>query len=140
MDADPATAADRPAPWRRRRWPVAVLTVALVAALGVLVVQRTQLFDPYRPGTSHRVTVTMNGCLRPGPLYLDGRTWDSREQPPAHWPNTWRDTGTPGTNRIEGTLDVDDTDLGRFTADIGGTVTYHRLRAGAFASLECPLA
>jgi len=135
-DAPPSDAVDghRAAGPRAR----VVVLAAVVVALGMwLVVARLQLTDPYRPGTTHRVTVRLHGCLRPEGLFLDGRTWSSRDAPPAGWPNPSL-SGNQSTS-VPGTLTVTDADRATFTADAGGQVSFVRLPPGALDSLECPI-
>ncbi len=111
-----------------------MLTVLLAGLVGTLVANRLQLTDPYRPGTSHRVTMYFNGCANPSDLYLDGRTWTSDDSLPVGWP-------TDATPRVEtGTLEVIATDTATFTADRGGSVTERRLAPNEFSVMRCHVA
>ncbi len=111
-----------------------MLAVVVLAAVGGLVVVRLQLLDPYRSGTVHHETTQLNGCDIPGGLYLDGRVWSSHDHLPANWPNGW------GTQHdVGGILEVTATDEATFTADIGGSVQYHRLAPNALGDLDCPI-
>lgn len=108
---------------------VALVGAALAAiTLSVVVVVRR---DPYRPGTSHQVTVHMTGtCANPEALFLDGRAWDAEGFAPADW--------TAGTNH-PGRLDVVDPDQGVFTADDDPTVTIRFRREAQFSDLRCAI-
>jgi len=133
--ASPGGVASTPRTGSRAR-AVGLAAVLLVLVVW-LVVARLQLTDPYRPGTSHAVTVRLHGCLRPEALSLDGRTWSSHDEPPAGWPNPPL-SGTRATE-VPGTLTVTDTDRATFTADQGGQVSFVRLPAGRLDSLDCPI-
>jgi hypothetical protein len=104
---------------------LAVAALAAITLASLAVVRR----DPYRPGTSHQVTVQMSGrCLNPEALFLDGRSWDSEDFAPPSW--------TAGTNH-PGRLAVIDVDEGVFTADGEPTVTITFRRQPQFSDLRC---
>jgi hypothetical protein len=95
--------------------------VALVVAVLGLVTVRLELFDPYRPGTSHRVEVNFYAtCLNAEPLYLNRRTWASEDVAPKGWV-------VDRAGAVTGTLEVVERGHGVFTADVGGAITFVRM-------------
>ncbi len=119
---------------RASRVRIALLAVVLLAVVAGLAVARLQLLDPYRSGTVHHETTQLNGCDIPGGLYLDGRVWQSHDRLPDTWP-----ASSDMAHDIGGTLEVTATDEATFTADIGGSVHYHRLAPNALGDLDCPI-
>ena len=112
-------------PWLRVVMVAAVLTAIAVVVLAMVVIRR----DPYRPGTSHEVSVHMT-CANVDPLVLEGRVWDPEGSGPTGW--------SIGSTHA-GHLDIVAVDQGVFTPnDAGSTIRFHR-STKQFSEMPCAL-
>jgi hypothetical protein len=119
-------------PRRSSRWRVTILLVALVLVGGGLLGYQLQLFDAYRPGTTHEVHLErVPDCMNPPDLNLDGRIWVQSESTSASWATY------PAGTFVSGTLEVTERDRGVLHFDSGQDIAYRRLPAGFFSSMTC---
>jgi hypothetical protein len=121
---------------RRRRAARVGLAVLIVVIGSWTAVRILHLDDPYRPGTTVRTSARMGYiCINPGGIDLPGRSWYTDDHAPIDWPQAT--AAHDPEVLVPGTLRVVADDTGEFTADRGGTLTFHRLRENQFPPGNC---
>ena len=104
-----------------------VLAVVVLVVVGALVVPR--LVDPYRPGTTHDVTVQHVGCANGPDVRPDGHYWKSQSFAWDGIPN--------GTYHL--TLDIISDEDAVLHLPNGAAARYVRQPDGAFSDLSCAI-
>lgn len=119
---------------RRSTWRIAEVLglVVFVLIIGAWAWAKLRP-DPYRPGTSHRLTLTVDPvgspgrCANPHTVRLGKRLWDATS------PGTrshWSDWPFP----LKGTLHIYSGGKATFTPDIGGSIPF---TGGEFSFMPC---